>query len=304
VKAVFAAIGLCAALLCASLPAHASAACPADRGAPAETPAIPVPTAGGPAYGTMQYPLTVELAPRQVALTFDDGPDPATTLQILDTLDRHCVKAVFFMVGIYAERHPEIVREVAARGHTIGSHTWSHPNNLRQLSLTAAKREIRRGFDAIETALASAPDEQRDRLAPFFRFPGLNDSKALIAWLGDRNIATLSCEFGSDDWRRISPWEVKRRSLRNIASVGQGILILHDTKPRTAAMLSDFIVELRAAGYELVQLVPEEGAHELAAAAPDPLLRPKRRAGANPAEQSASIDSLTIPSLERQAELR
>lgn len=303
-KTVLAAFGLGAALLGASLPAHASAACATDRSAPAQTPVVHVPTAGGPAYGAMQYPLTVTLAPKQVALTFDDGPDPATTLQILDTLDLHCVKATFFMVGIYAERHPEIVREVAARGHTIGSHTWSHPNNLRHLSLTAAKREIRRGFDAIETALASAPDEQRERLAPFFRFPGLNDSKALIAWLGERNIATLSCEFGSDDWRRISPWEVKRRSLRNIASVGQGILILHDTKPRTAAMLSGFIVELRAAGYELVQLVPEAGAHELAAAGPDPLLRPKPRAATDPMEQSASLDALTIPSLEPQGELR
>lgn len=293
-------MGLCAALLCAGLPAKGAPACPTDPAAKAETPVLPVATAGGPAYGTMQYPVTVKLAPKQVALTFDDGPNPETTPQILDILDRHCVKATFFMVGIYAERHPEIVREVAARGHTIGNHTWSHPNNLRHLSGASAQREIRRGFEAIESALASAPVSHRERLSPFFRFPGLNDSKALIAWLGKRHIATISCEFGSDDWRPISPAEVKRRALRNISSVGQGIIILHDTKPRTAAMLSGLITELRARGYEIVQLAPEDGAREMAAAASDPLLRIIRHAEAEPPAQAAALDALTIPSLEPQ----
>lgn len=303
-KRVIAASCLLVASAFGSLPLAASPACPDDTTGPAATPVVHVATAGGPAYGAMQYARTVKLQPKQVALTFDDGPAPETTLQILDILDRHCVKATFFMVGIYAERHPEIVREVAARGHTIGAHTWSHPNNLRHLSLASAKREIRRGFDAIADALAVAPEEQRELLVPFFRFPGLNDSKPLIAWLGERNIATLSCEFGSDDWRRISSWEVKRRSIRNIASVGQGILILHDTKPRTAAMLSSFILDLRARGYEFVQLVPEAGARELAAAAPDPLLRPVRRADADPLAYSAALESVLKPSLEQHGELR
>ncbi|MGA0619613.1 polysaccharide deacetylase family protein, partial [Ligilactobacillus salivarius] len=91
-----------------------------------------------PALGAMQYPQTAPLAARQVAFTFDDGPNPDTTPLILDILDRHCVKATFFIIGIYAERHPEIVRDIAARGHTIGTHTWSHPNNLRHLPLANA----------------------------------------------------------------------------------------------------------------------------------------------------------------------
>ena len=297
-KRVIAVSCLLAASVFGSLPLAASPACPTDTSGPAATPVVHVATAGGPAYGAMQYPRTVQLEPKQVALTFDDGPAPETTLRILDILDRHCVKATFFMVGIYAERHPEIVREVASRGHTIGAHTWSHPNNLRHLSLAAARREIRRGFDAIADALSGAPEPQRERLAPFFRFPGLNDGKALISWLGDRNIATFSCEFGSDDWRQISSWEVKRRTIRNIASVGQGILILHDTKPRTAAMLSSFIVDLRTRGYTFVQLAPEAGARDLAAAAPDPLLPPERRADAAPRASSAALGSVLKPSLE------
>lgn len=270
-KSVLAALGILAAFSCASLPAHAETACPA------ETSAIAVPTKGGPAYGGIQYPHTAALRHKEVALTFDDGPNPETTPAILDILDRHCVKATFFMVGIYAQKHPEIVREVAARGHTIGTHTWSHPNNLRHFSLEGARRQIRQGFAAVEMALAAAPAEDRERLAPFFRFPGLNDSKPLIGWLGERNIATLSCEFGADDWKSIGAAQVRIRALRNIASVGRGILILHDTKPRTAEMLSSLIVALRADGYSFVQLVPEKGARELAAASLDPLIGAVRR---------------------------
>lgn len=304
VKSVLAILALGAMLACASLPARAAEACPGDPAAPASTPIIRVGTKGGPALGAMQYPQTAPLAARQVAFTFDDGPNPDTTPLILDILDRHCVKATFFIIGIYAERHPEIVRDIAARGHTIGTHTWSHPNNLRHLSLANAQREIRRGFEAAEKALAPAPEESRARLLPFFRFPGLNDSKPLIGWLSARNIATLSCEFGSDDWRQISPAEVKRRTIRNIASVGRGILIMHDTKPRTAEALSSLIVNLRRQGYEIVQLDAAVDARALAAAAPDPLLGALNHAEAARTGQSAALAPLTNPSLETGESLR
>jgi peptidoglycan/xylan/chitin deacetylase (PgdA/CDA1 family) len=267
----WAAIG--AALLFAASNASASnSACHTDSAGPAATRIVAVPTTGGPAYGNMQYRQTVPLGPKEVALTFDDGPDPETTRRVLDILDRHCIKATFFMVGYYAEKHPEIVREVAARGHVIGTHTWLHPNSLRRYSLAQAQREIRRGFEAVEAALASAPAKDRKRLAPFFRFPGLNDSAALIRWLGVRHVATFSCEFGADDWKPIGSAEVRRRAIRNIASVGRGILILHDTKPRTADMLSSFITTMRDQGYSFVQLAPEAESRKRAAAAPGALI--------------------------------
>ncbi len=297
-KSVLAALGILAALFCANLPARAETACPA------ETSVVAVPTKGGPAYGGLQYARTAALRHKEVALTFDDGPNPETTPAILDILDRHCVKATFFMVGIYAQKHPELVREVAARGHTIGTHTWSHPNNLRHFSPASAERQIRQGFTAVETALATAPAKDRDRLAPFFRFPGLNDSKPLIGWLGERNIATLSCEFGADDWKSIGAAQVRARALRNIASLGRGILILHDTKPRTAAMLSSLIVALRADGYSLVQLVPEEGARELAAASRDALIGPVRRAETAPEKPAATLGAVFEPSLEPATSLQ
>lgn len=259
-------------ILLATAPAEAASACPTDPRAAAREATVELPTRGGAAYGTMQYAKGQMLGPKEIALTFDDGPDPKTTERVLDILDRHCIKATFFMVGWYAQARPDLVREVAARGHTIGTHTWLHPNNLRHLSQAEAKRQITKGFAAIEAALASAPPEDQARLAPFFRFPGLNDDKKLMAWLGARNIATVSCDFGADDWLRISGAEVMRRGLTNIDQVGRGILILHDTKPHTADMLSDFIVALEKRGYRFVQLVPETDGRRLAANAPDALI--------------------------------
>lgn len=245
-----------------------SGACPAD----AHMPTVALATQGGGRYGTMQYADGQVLGPKEVALTFDDGPDPKTTERILDILDRHCLKATFFMVGWYAQARPDLVRAVAARGHTIGTHSWTHPNNLRHLTLSDAKRQIARGFAAVEAALAETPAEDRARLAPFFRFPGLNDSKPLMEWLGRRNIATLSCDLGADDWLKISGMQVYRRALANIDRTGRGIVILHDTKPHTADMLSDLIVTLEKRGYRFVQLVPERNARELAGNAPGALL--------------------------------
>ena len=197
------------------------------------------------------------------------GPDPNTTPRILDILDQHCIKATFFMVGIYAKARPDLVREVARRGHIIGTHTNTHPNNLRHLSLTRAKSEITKGFDAVRGALAGAPASERAALAPFFRFPGLNDKKSLITWLGNQDIATMSCSFGADDWKRINANSVYKRGLAAIESEGRGILILHDTKPHTADMLSRFIVTLEKRGYSFVQLAPKPQHHNLAETSSD-----------------------------------
>ncbi|MGV8997389.1 MAG: polysaccharide deacetylase family protein [Parvibaculaceae bacterium] len=259
------AVGFLAAALCFASGAEASGmACPTDPLAPAITPQALIDTTGGPTIGTMQYKNGAGLKHKEIALTFDDGPNPNVTPRILDILDQHCIKATFFLVGIYAKAHPELVREIARRGHIIGTHTYTHPDNLRRLSLADAKSQITRGFAAAEAALASAPPKDQRALAPFFRFPGLNDNKALIAWLGRQDIATMSCSFGADDWTRISTNEIYRRGLRAIESEGRGILILHDTKPRTAEMLSRFIVTLEKKGYTFVQLAPKHHNQNLA----------------------------------------
>lgn len=261
---IFIALGIVWASFALAPSALAAAACPTDPLAPAVTPKAFIDTSGGPTIGTMQYHNGGGLKHKEIALTFDDGPNPDVTPRILDILDKHCIKATFFLVGIYAKAHPDIVREIARRGHVIGTHTYTHPDNLRHLTQAAAKLQIKRGFEAAESALAGAPLAQRQALAPFFRFPGLNDNKALIAWLGKQDIATMSCSFGADDWKPISSNSIYKRGLSAIEAEGRGILILHDTKPRTADMLSRFIVTLEKRGYSFVQLAPKPKKPELA----------------------------------------
>jgi len=208
-------------------------------------------------YGTMQYQQTVALEDKEVVLTFDDGPNIDTTLSILDTLDDYCVKATFFFTGLRAARHPELVREAALRGHTIASHSYSHPNNLRRLGWNSAVRQIRRGISSIQAALDGDTATSRMSVAPFFRFPGLNHSRGLRGWLASQNISTFSCDVGSDDWRRISSRSVIYRALRNIRSKRGGIVIFHDTKSRTARALPAILEQLQTEGYHIAHMVPE-----------------------------------------------
>ncbi|MBR0655519.1 polysaccharide deacetylase family protein [Roseomonas arctica] len=97
-----------------------------------------------------------------IALTFDDGPDPEVTPRILDALDRHGARATFFCIGAKAQRHPELVREIAARGHAIGNHTMRHCSWFTLLGLGGQRREWREAGDVlhqlgVESDLARTP---------------------------------------------------------------------------------------------------------------------------------------------------
>lgn len=273
------AIGLLFAAAASARADELSAAC-IEAGGPSRTVMIP---AAVQSYGTMQYARTVDLEAKEVVLTFDDGPDPDVTPSILDTLDKFCVRATFFFTGHRAERYPHLVREAALRGHTIASHSYSHPSNLRRLSWNRATRQITRGIAEIQAALDGAPETAHIDVAPFFRFPGLNHSSALRGWLAARNISTFSCDVGTDDWRRISSRAVVYRAVRNIRSKSGGIVIFHDTKPRTAAALPFVLKQIRDEGYRVAHMVPERD-------------MPKEQADAT--EQSESRGIVDIPSLE------
>jgi peptidoglycan/xylan/chitin deacetylase (PgdA/CDA1 family) len=94
----------------------------------------------GMAYSGVTYQLMGK--EKIVALTFDDGPHPIYTPQILDILDQYQAKATFFMIGNRMEQYPDIVRDVSARGHLIANHTYTHPYNLRTLSPEKLKWEV------------------------------------------------------------------------------------------------------------------------------------------------------------------
>ena len=129
-----------------------------------EAPALVVTAAAGlTAYGAA-YPraqlfgrtICRTNSPRKLAITFDDGPNPAITPKLLDLLDRHKAKATFFVIGRYVRECPELVQETVARGHSIGNHTELHPN-LFWLTPTNVRVELRLCHDAIRSAIGAVP---------------------------------------------------------------------------------------------------------------------------------------------------
>ena len=137
---------------------------------------------------------------------------------------QHCTKATFFMVGRMAVADPEMVREVASRGHTVGAHTWSHAK-LQGLAPDKAKDEIELGFSAVARALQGP-------IAPFFRFPYLRPTAAAMAYLKTRNVASFTIDVDSRDFRTRDGEAVKQTVLAQLAGAPQG----HPAVPRYPAV--------------------------------------------------------------------
>jgi peptidoglycan-N-acetylglucosamine deacetylase len=193
---------------------------------------------------------------KEVVLTFDDGPMPWVTKSILDTLDTFCTKATFFSVGRMALAYPATVRDILARGHTLGSHTFSHPYHLPSMKPDAARAEVERGLAAVATA-AGAP------IAPFFRFPGLSDSASLLDRLQKRRIATFTVDVVSNDSYISDPQQLVSRTLAEVEANGGGIILFHDIKTVTAKALPHILSRLADKGYKVVHLVPTAPAEPL-----------------------------------------
>src|SRR4051812_2411195 len=156
----------------APAPQPAKAAC-ANPDALGVSRTVVIDTTGGPGFGFLQYKQFDFLSDKEIVLTFDDGPWP-TTPTVLKTLADECTKAVFFPIGLHTTYHPEILKQVLAAGHTIGSHTWSHAHLAnKKLSEQQAKDEIEKGFSAVKMAIGANP-------APFFRFPALAHTQATL----------------------------------------------------------------------------------------------------------------------------
>ena len=252
-------VGVCVAIcLAASSPGHAQQvdACASDPNVLGVSRIVEVDTKDGPLFGHLQYRDLSFLEPGEVVLTFDDGPLRRHTQPVLDALEAHCTKGIFFMVGRMAVADPEMVKEVARRGHTVGSHTWSH-RNLATLSSSRAKGEIELGASAIAKALGKP-------IAPFFRFPYLSDPKSMISYLQSRDTGVFSIEVDSYDYRTKSAGEVHRKVLAQLKDKGKGIILFHDIQTSTAKDLKGLLDELKRRGYKVVHLVPKGGMTTLA----------------------------------------
>lgn len=210
---------------------------------------VEIDASAGPLYGDMTKYTREDtfLGPKEVVLTFDDGPMPRITKSILDTLDRYCTKATFFAVGQMALAYPDVAKEVVARGHTLGGHTWSHPMNLARIPFETAKDQIERGFAAIALA-AGQP------IAPFFRFPGLSDSDPLLAHLQTRGIASFTVDVVSNDSYIASPSRLTQRTLEQVERRNGGIMLFHDIKASTEKALPEILRQLQVRGYKVVHM--------------------------------------------------
>jgi peptidoglycan/xylan/chitin deacetylase (PgdA/CDA1 family) len=241
---------LAAALELAAFPAWATD-CPGNPDAIGTSRTLVVDPREHPRLGTMQYPETLPLHDHEVVLTFDDGPLPPHTLQILDILAHECVKATFFTIGRMAHEYPQDLRRVLAAGHSIGTHTQNHPLSMNRMPIEQARKEI---DDGIASATAALGDPKA--IAPFLRIPGLLRAKDVEDYLASKGIQVWSADFPADDWRHISSDRVYQLAISRIEAKGKGILLLHDIQGRTVAALPRILRTLKERGYHIVHVVP------------------------------------------------
>jgi len=243
------------AVLVASMPwmvAAEAANCP-RQGTLGTSRVLAVNAAATPRVGLKSFPQTLPLDDHEVVLTFDDGPWPATTTRVLTALAHECVRATFFLIGKSASEHPDLVRRIAAEGHTIGHHTWQH-RSLSRMTPSAATEEIDRGIAADEMALHGVAT--RIPSTPFFRFPGFESTPAILDLLQSRGIVVFGADLWASDWNPMTPKEELKLITDRLEAAGKGIILLHDPKARTAAMLPAFLRYLADNHYRVVHLVP------------------------------------------------
>jgi peptidoglycan/xylan/chitin deacetylase (PgdA/CDA1 family) len=214
---------------------------------------VEIDTTGGPGFGFEHFKQLDFLRDHEVVLTFDDGPWP-TTPHVLKALAAECVKAIFFSIGKHATYYPEILRQVAAAGHTVGSHTWSHKDltSMATKNPEEAKAEIEKAISAVKWAL-----EDQGQEAPFFRFPALRHPPELVTYLGTRNIAIFSTDMDSFDFKMRKPEQVVKSVMAKLQKHGKGIVLMHDFQKATAEAVPQLLAELKAGGYKVVHMRPK-----------------------------------------------
>jgi len=242
-------------------PASATSSCPGNPNALGISRVVEIDTTGGPGFGFEHFKSYDFLREGEVVLTFDDGPWPKNTPAVLTALAAHCTKAIFFPIGLHATYEPQILRQVAAAGHAIGSHTWCHQdlsktkgtclvNGKRESYEFDPKDEIEKGVSAVHRAVGGPT-------APYFRFPALRQPSELIDYLGKRNIAIFSADIDSFDFKMRKPEQVRQSVMEKLKKNGKGIVLVHDFQHATAEATMDLLNDLKAGGYKIVFMKPK-----------------------------------------------
>jgi peptidoglycan/xylan/chitin deacetylase (PgdA/CDA1 family) len=172
------------------------------------------------------------------------------TPSVLKSLADECTTGIFFSIGKHATYYPEILKQVLAAGHTVGSHTWSHATlTNKKLTEDQRKEEIEKGFSAVKWALGGVSP------APFFRFPALQHPPEMVTYLGTRNIAMFSCDLDSFDFKARNAQQVIDVTMKKLDKLGKGIILMHDFHKHTAEALPTLLRRLKAGGYKVVKMI-------------------------------------------------
>lgn len=203
-----------------------------------------------------RYPETVVLqgpaTERKIALTFDDGPDPRFTEQVLDILAEYNVPATFFVMGSRAIAYPEIVQRMIADGHIVGNHTYFHPNLVKEADLATLEREVMRTEDTLNEIIG-----YRTKL---FRAPYGFLYNELVEKLAELNYSIIVWSVDSLDWQEDPPATIAANVVNNVHP--GAIILMHDggdwdaDRTNTIQSLRQIIPTLKEQGYQFVT-VPE-----------------------------------------------
>ncbi|MEP1444021.1 MAG: polysaccharide deacetylase family protein [Hyphomicrobiales bacterium] len=231
----------------------------------------------------------IGLKKKEIVLTFDDGPRAGITEPILRALAKECVLATFFAMGRSVREHPHLLARAAKEGHTIGTHTQSHPL-LTKRNNDGVAAEVRRGIASAEAALEGSGH----KLANFFRYPYLARSKRTDKIVKGFGLVGFHMNIDSWDWKDQTPEQMLQTTLRRTRGEGSGIVLFHDIQEKTAVALPKYLRILRQEGYKIVHLIPGDSdfnfRQDLASRVPTPLVRP---AYASNAQSGAIIPAST-----------
>ncbi|TMK00162.1 MAG: polysaccharide deacetylase family protein [Alphaproteobacteria bacterium] len=253
---------------------------------------VEIDTTGGPGFGFEHFKSHDFLREGEVVLTFDDGPWPKNTPAVLAALAAHCTKAIFFPIGLHATYEPGILKQVAAAGHAIGSHTWCHQdlsktkgrcnvNGKVQTVEYNPKDEIEMGISAVHWAVGGPT-------APYFRFPALRQPQELIDYLGKRNIAIFSTDMDSFDFKMRKPEQVRQSVMEKLKKHGKGIVLVHDFQHATAEAAGDLLNDLKAGGYKIVFMKPKYSVTTIASY-DETILKQVKGSGGGDARPTSSV---------------
>jgi peptidoglycan/xylan/chitin deacetylase (PgdA/CDA1 family) len=190
---------------------------------------------------------------RQLALTYDDGPNDPHTRHLLDVLARHQVRATFFLIGRYVQQRPEIVCELVKAGHVVGNHTFTHP-----LLIFKSAREVRSQLESCKRALTDAVGEPSN----LFRPPFGGRRPAVLRMARGMGLEPIMWNVTGYDWNAASAEQIERKVTRQVR--GGDVILLHDGGHRdfgadrsyTVTATDRLISRYKSEGYEFVT-IPE-----------------------------------------------